>query len=1026
MQTKAKVGRQILAGLLAIILVISFCGCGSSNTESTAQGEEEKTEQTYTGTSTGFGGEITVTLTVDSDNVIIKMEAEGKDETESIGGVAIEKFNSEIFPDYEGKGVAEVNINEIDTVSSASYTTAGVKRAATEALNAAQGIEAGELQIPDGTYEGSASGFHLGTDITVTVTVKDGWISNVEYGENGETAAMWNIAVETADRAIEAKSLAVDAVAGATVSGNGIKAAIEDALVNGAGVDANLLYSTVEKSNAVVQKGSPEDPYNILVVGFGGSGMTAALSAIQHTDKVIAIEMNGKLGGNTSTASGPMGINPQSKVSLNGGLMFEDEEDLLADWLAYTTDSKGVQDANEEIVADLIYNGGATNDWLENNGFSFGNPTSFLTRFVCSQSFNDYALDHVAVTEDFNYAADIFENLGGELMMETKGTGYIQNEAGDVIGVTAVGYDGTTYEIYAKAVIEATGGFGGSDTMQEEYLGGVYKVYGMQNCDGVMMQAAIDLGADTQNIGMPPMSHFTAPYISIDSFEDVAYTTEGLEGTYSPNDIIDAILINGVGMDVTKEGQRFYPETSVDMEAWQAGDIFYSVINQGIIDELEENGLATAFTTILGFRNQGTIAAGEPLTMIQEVIDAGIAAGEIIKADTIEELADLLNIDADILKDQLAVYNQYCADGIDPDFGKDPAYLTAMEEGPYYAVIGAAWIYSTVGGLKVDTQMRVVDTDGNVISGLYAVGTDSMGVLMNEEEFYLGYGGVAMGYVFHSGRTAGLYAAQYAAGWEEVDVTADAQAAVSLIPALEGVEGAEKININTQVVQVSEDGYELTGYAEKNSEINTEMGFAEGSGVVAVAAEAAGTTIKNVTSVMYNGTATQSAQAYAVDGKLVILQPITKDDIVSSGIIVTVTYEDGTEQSITLFIGTLYIDDLDDCLTEETGISGITVYRTGDFTYTVEGAHKGDQIYVASPAPQTTFVSATITSINGVATEQVYTDPGEGISFELPEEGGTTEITVDWYFEVPTLDVWTMTFTNVPYTNTVTYTFIQK
>lgn len=1014
------------AGILAAAMVISLMGCTAGDVGTTVSdtGQEIASEQTYTGTSTGYGGEITVTLVVDGSNVITSMTAEGKDETESIGGAAIEAFNQEIFPGYVGIEAAAVDVDEIDTVSSASLTTAGVKRAAKAALNAALGVETGALAIPDGVYEGSASGFHLGTDITVTVTVENGWISQVEYGENGETAAMWAIATVTADRVIEAGSLAVDAVAGATVSGNGIKAAIEDALVNGAGADANLLYSAVEKSDAVVQLGSPEDPYNVLVVGFGGSGMSAALSAIQHTDRVIAIEMNGKLGGNTSTASGPMGINPQSKVSLHGGLAFESEEELLADWLAYTIDSNGVQNANEEIVADLIYHGGAVNDWLEHNGFSFGNPTSFLTRFVCSQGFNDYSLDHVAVTEDFNYAAGIFESLGGEIMMETKGTGYIQNENGDVIGVTAVGHDGTVYEIYARAVIEATGGFGGSDEMQGKYLGGVYRVYGMQNCDGVMMQAAIDLGADTQNIGMPPMSHFTAPYISIDSFEDVAYTAEGLEGTYSPNDIIDAILINGVGMDVTREGVRFYPETSVDMEAWQAGDIFYSIVSQNMIDGLAENGLATTFSTILGFRNQGTIEAGEPLSMIQEVIEAGIAAGEIVKADTVEALAEALGMEPQVLSSQLAAYNQYCADGVDPEYGKDPVYLTAMEEGPYYAVIGAPWIYSTVGGLKVDEQMRVIGTDGEAIHGLYAVGTDSMGVLMNEEEFYLGYGGVAMGYVFYSGRVAGLYASQYAAGWEETDVTADVLTALGQVAELAEVEGAANINAATDVVRVCEDGYEVTGYATKNSAINAELGFAEESGMIAAAAPAEGSGVRQVTSVMYNGAATQSAEAYIAEGSVVILQPVTEDDIASGGIIVTIAYEDGTEQRITLFLGTLYINDLDDCLTEETGLDGVTVYRQDGFTYTVQGAKTGDLLYAASPAPATAFVSAEITSINGSAAGQVVDNPGEGITFELPAAQGTVTVTVDWYFEVPTLDIWTMTVTNVPYTNTVTYTFI--
>ena len=105
-----------------------------------------------------------------------------------------------------------------------------------------------------------------------------------------------------------------------------------------------------------------------------------------------------------------------------------------------------------------------------------------------------------------------------------------------------------------------------------------------------------------------------------------------------------------------------------------------------------------------------------------------------------------------------------CAKGVDEEFGKDPSMLVAIpENGPYYAFVGASYIYSIVGGLDVDTNIQVLDTDGNTIDGFYAVGTDSLGVLFSEQREYVTYGGAAQGWAYTSGRLAGVHAAQAAA-----------------------------------------------------------------------------------------------------------------------------------------------------------------------------------------------------------------------------------------------------------------------
>ena len=111
----------------------------------------------------------------------------------------------------------------------------------------------------------------------------------------------------------------------------------------------------------------------------------------------------------------------------------------------------------------------------------------------------------------------------------------------------------------------------------------------------------------------------------------------------------------------------------------------------------------------------------------------------------------------------MAKYNEACAKGVDDEFGKDPSLLWALgEEGPYYAIASASVVYSTCGGLDVDTEIRVLKEDGvTPIGGLYAVGNDSGGVLYTNIKPYVTYGGAALGWAFTSGRLAGQNAVAY-------------------------------------------------------------------------------------------------------------------------------------------------------------------------------------------------------------------------------------------------------------------------
>jgi fumarate reductase flavoprotein subunit len=266
----------------------------------------------------------------------------------------------------------------------------------------------------------------------------------------------------------------------------------------------------------------------------------------------------------------------------------------------------------------------------------------------------------------------------------------------------------------------------------------------------------------------------------------------GRQNTWTLNDIPLGMGISADVLDVDKEGKRFDDEsivlrfaTDTQMESWcafAAGLYYYSIYSKEQVDALAKNG----FTNIPrweGYCAQGGVPNKQPLPEIYECLDVAIDEGIAWKGDTLEDLAKQLGMDPATLKDTVDTYNQACANGVDDAFGKDPKFLTKMGDGPFYAIKLMNTTFGTAGGLDVDEQIRVLKPDHETpIPGLYAIGNDSLGVLLNNERNYIGFGGVAQGWFTTSGRLAGRYAAQYvkeAFGLKEVSPALDSTPAKS-------------------------------------------------------------------------------------------------------------------------------------------------------------------------------------------------------------------------------------------------------
>lgn len=425
-----------------------------------ASAEGKLASGNYEATSQGFGGAVTVKVTV-TDGKVTAATITGDKETETIGGAAIKTLTEKLI------GVSSAD--EVDAVASATVTSNAVKTALADCLRQAAGEEKTETALVDGVYTGEGRGFNLTQKVQVTVEIKDGKIVSVTVGDNGETMGMIAAVEEKwIPRVVENQSLAVDAICGATASSNGVRAAVVNALES-AGMDVSGMYKAIPKVNA-----AEEYNVDIVVVGMGSSGTTAALAAAESGANVLAIDKAGKWGGTGVTTSGPANVNAPSQVAseivdwkdpINGvhtkaaGEQLVDADALYATWTDYTT-VDGAQGAKPELIAKVIYESGETCDWLQSYGFEFTPAVGFVGGKWAI--FSSYVGQKQLTESFFAKAYDRYTEMGGQYLLETEATELIMQD-GKAVGVRAIKADGTSVTINAKAVILCTGGFAGSD-----------------------------------------------------------------------------------------------------------------------------------------------------------------------------------------------------------------------------------------------------------------------------------------------------------------------------------------------------------------------------------------------------------------------------------------------------------------------------------------------------------------------------------------------------------------------------------
>ena len=238
------------------------------------------------------------------------------------------------------------------------------------------------------------------------------------------------------------------------------------------------------------------------------------------------------------------------------------------------------------------------------------------------------------------------------------------------------------------------------------------------------------MNANLYNLDVVPVSHIAQVY-NIVRNDDL---------TADQKAVLTSLVLDKAYPVVGEDGVKVNDKIGMffAFDVWAAGPTYYVIYSENEMNGFKENGLAAANTPMF-LAQGGAVEAGVPVADLDQILSVGETYGDVFKADSLAALAEQLGLEK----------------------------LTENVEdqgGAYYAIKGASYVYSTCGGVEVDVNLNVVDADGNPVPGLYAVGNDSLGVLLASEKAYVTYGGAAAGWALTSGRLAGAYAAAFAKG----------------------------------------------------------------------------------------------------------------------------------------------------------------------------------------------------------------------------------------------------------------------
>ncbi|MBR2527844.1 MAG: flavocytochrome c [Blautia sp.] len=613
-----------------------------------------------------------------------------------------------------------------------------------------------------GSFEGSAEGKNGTVSVEVSFD-ENGAITDI-VSTHEETAGLGDVAIDTlTEEIVSGQDLGVDAIAGATVSSEALLSAVT-AAVEAAGFNPEDYQGSGEDQETAPAEDLVIDT-DIVVIGGGGAGMAAAASAAEAGAKVVVLDKMPTLGGNTRLGEGTYNMADPDMLESTGAKTTPDLEKEIEESIAVETDNEEYQALMDAVKADYeawkeegtdtlfdsanwhalqTYTGGGeigdlalidtyaqearpTYDWLVDEiGVPF--KTDYIFMAIGGKWQRGHQIDLIAANgKEGDNGGSVYisrlqehaESLGAEFYTDANVQEILTNEDGRVVGCTASRSDGSTITVNAsKAVILTTGGFAANPDLVYEYSNGAITTQ-LTSC---AVSSTGDGIALAQNVG--------AAMVDLDQIQ-VHPLGDPIDDCGCVAEFVGNWLGAQYYMFVNKEGERFVKEDGTRYEMSMA--------------ELEQTDGQMWLIV-----DSSQIEGDDTRT---EQIESLIASGHTVKGDTVEELAEKIGVDAEVLQATIDKYNEGMESGSD-EFGKATSAESVIKVAPYYASLRTPTVHHTMGGVKINSEAQVLDEDGNVIPGFYAAGEVAGGIHGNNR-----LGGNAYPDIMSFGRIAGENAA---------------------------------------------------------------------------------------------------------------------------------------------------------------------------------------------------------------------------------------------------------------------------
>ena len=595
-----------------------------------------------------------------------------------------------------------------------------------------------------GSFTGTAKGMG---DVSVTLTLTDNVITDCTAKGDEETPGIGSVVIEQfPGEVVEGNTINLDSISGATITSNAFVEAAKAALTE-AGLNPDDYMAKADKTANGETVSYDAD---VVVIGAGGAGMTAAMTAADAGQKVVILESQAMVGGNSARATGGMNAAKTvyqdenefdqaagvEKTLATAAEKYADNETITAlaktvseQWAAYQANPNGYFDSVELMELDTMVGGKGINDpelvktlcegtadaidWLDENGITLHNVSSFGGASV--KRIHRPVNEEGKVVSVGAYMIPLLqencEKRGIDIVLNTTVDTILTDANGAAVGVSGTDKDGNTVVVNAKSVILATGGFGANLDMVTQYkpeLAG-FMTTNAAGAQGQGIEMATAIGAGTVDMDQIQIH----PTVEANT---AALITEGLRGD-------GAILVNA-------NGERFIDEVGTRdvvsaAEIAQPGSYSWLIVDQAMAD---------ASSVIQGYIKKGYTKTGA----------------------TYEELAKELDIDPAAFANTMETWNSYVEAKNDPDFGRT-SFANPLNNGPYYAIKVTAGVHHTMGGVTINSATEVLKEDGTVIPGLFAAGEVTGGVHGANR-----LGGTAVADFVVFGRIAGESAANYA------------------------------------------------------------------------------------------------------------------------------------------------------------------------------------------------------------------------------------------------------------------------